>query len=326
MDIPWQSAFLSEEFISASHCFDQAARLRESIAGHIHIFDFHFYSALSLTVPLIAEQYTPDVQNKVVHHYQQIAGWANENPGTFSDKEALLSAEICRLEGKSLPAMEKYETAIRLSQEGGFIHINALCHELAGNFAHYAGLNVAADAYFKKAINAWREWGAAAKVRQLERKHPYLVTAAPVTPFNTISFAQNETVRDLESVVTAIRALTEEINLDRLINTLMMMLLERAGAQRCLLIRILDNNLPETEAKAVMTPDGIRVDIVNEAPTATDLPLSVLSAVIRTGQEIRTGKPEIFSPFSQDPYLVASGAAVMCSCIQTGQTGWRALF
>ncbi len=159
VDIPWQSAFLSEEFISASHCFDQAARLRESIAGHIHIFDFHFYSALSLTVPLIAEQYTPDVQNKVVHHYQQIAGWANENPGTFSDKEALLSAEICRLEGKSLPAMEKYETAIRLSQEGGFIHINALCHELAGNFAHYAGLNVAADAYFKKAINAWREWG-----------------------------------------------------------------------------------------------------------------------------------------------------------------------
>jgi GAF domain-containing protein len=92
----------------------------------------------------------------------------------------------------------------------------------------------------------------------------------------------------------------------------MRILLERAGAQRCRLIRILDGTLPETQAWAESTADGVRVQIVKERPVATDLPLSVLAAVIRTGQEIRTGKPEEFSPFSQDPYLVASGAAVLC--------------
>ncbi|MBD4644038.1 hypothetical protein GUG48_16615, partial [Xanthomonas citri pv. citri] len=58
--------------------------------------------------------------------------------------------------------------------------------------------------------------------------------------------------------------------------------------------------------------DGVRVRILKASPMATDMPLSVLAAVIRTGQEIRTGKPEEFHPFSQDPYLVTSGAAVMC--------------
>lgn len=92
----------------------------------------------------------------------------------------------------------------------------------------------------------------------------------------------------------------------------MTMLLERAGAQRGLLIRVLDNNIPEIEASAYTGSDGVRVRIIKDVPMATDMPLSVLSAVIRTGQEIRTGKPEEFSPFSQDPYLVTSGAAVLC--------------
>lgn len=43
----------------------------------------------------------------------------------------------------------------------------------------------------------------------------------------------------------------------------------------------------------------MRVRILKETPMATDMPLSVLAAVIRTGQEIRTGKPEEFHPFSQ---------------------------
>jgi len=75
---------------------------------------------------------------------------------------------------------------------------------------------------------------------------------------------------------------------------------------------LIDGVVPEIQAKASTTIDGVKVRIVKEVPTASDLPLSILSAVIRTGKEIRTGKPEAFSPFSQDNYLVASGAAVMC--------------
>ncbi|VTP63345.1 Predicted ATPase [Leclercia adecarboxylata] len=44
-----------------------------------------------------------------------------------------------------------------------------------------------------------------------------------------MAFARNEEIRDLQSVIKASRALSEEINLERLIETLMTILLERAG-------------------------------------------------------------------------------------------------
>lgn len=304
--------FFSGEYVHAERCLAQAAQFTDSIPGHIHMLDFHLYSALSLTVPLEPATFTTDKQQQVAVHYEKIATWATENAKTFADKQALLRAEILRLEGNDSAAAEHYEQAIAFSRSGQFEHINGVAHELAASFASARGLSVAAEAYLKGAINAWQRWGADAKVRQLESRHAYLAPAAQPSPFNTVTFDQNEAVSDLQSVITAMRALTEEINLDRLINTLMMMLLERAGAQRCLLIRLLEGQVPEIEAMATATADGTRVKILQVTPTSTDLPLSVLSAVIRTGQEIRTGKPEIFSPFSQDPYLVASGAAVMC--------------
>ncbi len=211
-------------------------------------------------------------------------------------------------------ALEQYEKAVRLSREGGFNPINALAHELAGRFALACGYPTASDAHFRGAIAAWGRAGAQAKVRQLEQTHPHLLASRrqASTPYDTVAFAQNENIRDLQSVIKASRALSEEINLERLIENLMTILLERAGAQRGLLLRVSDNLIPEIEASAWTSTEGVRVRILKDVPTATDMPLSVLAAVIRTGQEIRTGRPEEFSPFSQDPYLVTSGAAVMC--------------
>ena len=184
-------------------------------------------------------------------------------------------------------------------------------HELAGRFSLACGYPTASDAHFRGAIAAGRA-GAQAKVRQLEQDFPHLLASGQSRAYDTAAFAQNEVIRDLQSVIKASRALSEEINLERLIENLMTLLLERAGAQRGLLLRVSDNHIPEIEASARTSTDGVRVRILKASPMATDMPLSVLAAVIRTGQEIRTGKPEEFHPFSRDPYLVTSGAAVMC--------------
>lgn len=304
--------FFAGEYHQARRCFLEAAPLTEFIPGHIHMLDFHLYSALALAVPLEPHEVTPDDRQQLTRHFDKITTWCAENTKTFSDKAALLQAEMLRLVGDSTGAAEKYESAMTLAREGQFHPIHALACELAARLAAANGMRFASEAYIKGAMNAWELWGAGAKVRQLEHRYPHLVSQGSQTALDTVSFAQNAAVGDLQGLVTAIRALTEEINLNRLINTLMIMLVERAGAQQCLLIRLVNGTIPEIEARAITTADGIKVNIVKETPLATDLPLSVLSAVIRTGQEIRTGKPDTFSPFSQDHYLVASGAAVMC--------------
>lgn len=304
--------FFAHEYDSASQCFANAAPLTEFIPGHVHMLDFHLYSALALSVPLKPNAFDEEKRQQLMRHLDKIVTWSNENEKTFSDKEALLRAELLRLEEKTAQAMEQYEKAIELSRKEQFHHINGLACELAARFAYDRNLVFAGDAYIKGALSAWERWGAGAKVRQLESLYPNLANPNPQTALNTVTFEQSAVISDLQSMVTAMRALTEEINLDRLIHILMVMLVERAGAQHCLLIRLTDGDVPEIQARATTTVDGIRVKIVKELPVSTDLPLSILSAVIRTGQEIRTGKPEVFSPFSQDNYLVASGAAVMC--------------
>ncbi|URN99783.1 AAA family ATPase [Leclercia adecarboxylata] len=304
--------FACGEFPQAAENLAQAGRFAWSAPGHIHLLDYHLYSALTLSQQLTPETFTADLRRQIHLHYDKIALWARINPGTFADKEALIYAEIVRLDGMNSIALEQYEKAVRLSREGGFNPFNALAHELAGRFAHACGYTTAADAHFRGAMTAWVRAGAQSKVRQLERDFPYLLAPGQANAWDTVAFARNEEIRDLQSVIKASRALSEEINLERLIETLMTILLERAGAQRGFLIRVNDNNIPEIEASASTTTDGVRVQIRKDVPMATEMPLTVLAAVIRTGQEIHTGKPEEFHPFSQDPYLVTSGAAVMC--------------
>ena len=299
--------YYAGEYRDALRCLEEIQPLISAVPAYIYMMDMHFYTALSLS------QLSETTDSSALRiHLDKFAGWTELNPGLFADKYALLRAECARLEGDTGEALKQYENAIRLSRQSGYLHIHALANQLAGPYCKALQLDTAADAYIKVAMTGWDNWGAQAMVRQLEQHYPHLAAPVQNSALATIPFTQDAAFYDLESVLTAVRALTEEINLDRLIHTLMRMLLERAGAQRCRLIRILDGNLPETQAWAESTADGVRVQIVKERPDANDLPLSVLSAVIRTGQEIRTSKPEVFSPFSQDPYLVASGAAVLC--------------
>lgn len=304
--------FMAGELSDARRCLAQAEPFSSAVPGYIHLMDYHFYSALSLTLSFTPGRVEAADLAKATAHYGQIARWAHDNPATFADKEMLIGAELARVAQKNDEAAGRYEKAIQLSGGAEFHHINGLACELAGRFAKACGWHIASDAYFHRAFGAWRRWGAMAKLRQLERRYPHLVPAGQSTPYDTIAFAQNEAINDLESALRAIRAMTEEINLDRLIHTLMTLLLERAGAQRGLLIRISHNNMAEIQACAETSSEGVKVQIVKAIPGATDLPLSILAAVMRTGKEIRTSKPEIFSPFGQDPYLVTSGAAVMC--------------
>ena len=304
--------FFANEYPAANQCFQNAALLTARIPGNVHMIDFHLYSALILTAPLPAGTITRALRQQLKPHLDKLVTWSNENAKTFADKEALLRAEIFRLEGEMALAAEQFERAIALSREEQFHHINGLACELAARMAYDRNMSFAGDAYIKGAMVAWDRWGASAKVRQLETAYPALSSHHSHTALSTMPFEHSPVISDLQSMVTVMRALTEEINLDRLIHILMMMLVERAGAQHCMLIRLTDGNIPEIQARASTTAEGVKVKIVQEIPVETDLPLSILSAVIRTGQEIRTGKPEVFTPFSQDNYLVTSGAAVMC--------------
>jgi hypothetical protein len=94
---------------------------------------------------------------------------------------------------------------------------------------------------------------------------------------------------DVETVVKASQAISSEMALPRLIENLLRIAVEHAGAQRGLLILIRDGEL-RIEAEAITAPGGIEVAVLRQAAaTPSDLPQSALHYVIRTQEKRAPG-------------------------------------
>jgi PAS domain S-box-containing protein len=102
------------------------------------------------------------------------------------------------------------------------------------------------------------------------------------TPTQTRPPSETANIRDLESVIRAARALSEEIRLDELMQSVMSVTLEHVGADRGLLIR-LDAQVAYIDACARTTTSGITVDLRHTPATENDLPMAILLQALNTG-------------------------------------------
>ena len=125
--------------------------------------------------------------------------------------------------------------AIRSARENGFVHNEALANELAARFYAARGFETISQAYLRNARYCYLRWGADGKVRQLDQLYPHLRTeqAAPA-PTGTIGTLVEHL--DLATVIKVSQAVSGEMVLEKLLDTLMRAAIEHAGAERALLI------------------------------------------------------------------------------------------
>src|SRR5262249_24027390 len=195
----------------------------------------------------------------------------------------LLAAEVARIDGRDLEAMRAYDQAVRSAHEHGFLQNEALACELAGRFYLDRGLEANGEAHLRSARACDALWGASAKVRQLERLYPRLAT--PESPMPAAARSLPVQQLDVTTVVRASQAVSSEIVLPKLIETLMAIALQNAGADRGLLI------LPSVEAfrieaEARTGRDGVEVAVKRAALTETGCPEVLIRYVARTHERV----------------------------------------
>jgi PAS domain S-box-containing protein len=298
-----KTRFMSGDFAEALAAADMAKSLLGAAAAQIQLLDYFYYSAL--TVAALYEKASADEQSGwrdlLAAHREQLHEWAQNYPPTFADKHSLVSAEIARLEGRDADAMRLYEEAIRSAREHGLVQNEGLGHEVAAGLYAARGLEQIAQLYRRNARDCYRRWGAEGKVRQLEQLHPELradPTSAPATAMFGASVAQ----MDLGAVVKASQAISGEIVLGQLIETLMTIALEHAGAERGLLI-LLRGERPQIEAEARIDRKAIVVTLRQGAVTSNELPESLLHTVLRTRESMILDDASALNPFSADAYI-----------------------
>ncbi|MDB4899593.1 MAG: multi-sensor signal transduction multi-kinase, partial [Gemmatimonadetes bacterium] len=298
-----KARFLSGDYAEALAAADKAKALLLVATAQIELLDYYYFAAL--TVAALYEHASADEQTAwrelLAAHRDQLREWADVHPPTFSDKHALVSAEIARLEGRDADAMHLYEAAIRSARTNGFPQFEGLSHEVAARFYTARGLETIAQGYRRNARDCHRRWGAEGKVRQLEQLHPELRhDHAP--PSATAMFDVSAAQLDIGAVVKASHAISGEIVLGRLVETLMTIAIEHAGAERGLLILVRDDTA-QIEAEARTDRKRVEVELRHERVAPTDLPVSLLHTVFRTRESVIVDDAWAENAFSADAYL-----------------------
>jgi hypothetical protein len=171
-----KARFLSGDYAGALAAIDKAKALLWASAAQFPLLDYFYYAAL--TVAALYENASANNQAEwrdlLATHRDQLREWADSYPPTFTDKHALVSAEIARLEGRAFDAMQLYEQAIQSAHENGFVQNEGTAHEVAAQFYAARGFETFAHAYLRNARYCYLRWGAEGKVRQLEQLNPHL--------------------------------------------------------------------------------------------------------------------------------------------------------
>jgi PAS domain S-box-containing protein len=298
-----QARFFAGDYASAIEASSRAQRLLWSGFAQFEMAEYHLYGALSRAAACNTATAGERQQHldAIAAHHRQLEIWAVNCPDNFENRAALVGAEIARIKGRELEAEQLYEDAIRSARANGFVHNEALANELAARFYAARGFDKIARVYLQDARYGYLRWGADGKVRQLDELYPYLREQKPApTPTSTIRAPVEHL--DLATVIKVSQAISSEIVLETLIDTLMRTAIEQAGAERGLLI-LQRGAEPRIEAEATTPGDTVVVQLRDQPVTAAVLPESMLHYVLRTGESVILDDASAQPLFAADPYL-----------------------
>jgi PAS domain S-box-containing protein len=297
-----QARFFAGDYASAIDASTRAQRLLWTSPSFFEVAEYHFYSALSRAAfcdSAISEQYQRHCEPLAADH-KQLLEWAENCPENFENRAALVGAEIARIEGRDMDAMRLYDQAVGSAHENGFVHNEAVANEVAARFYAARGFKKIADAYLRDARYCYLRWGANGKVQQLDELYPHL-GEEKLVPGPTSTIGTPVEHLDLATVIKVSQAVSGEIVLEKLIDTLMRTAIEHAGAERGLLI--LPRGVEQSiEAEAVTSHDTIIVRLREAFIAEPELPESIIHYVVRTRESVILDDAASQNAFFADPY------------------------
>lgn len=309
-----QARFMAGDYASALEAASNAQELLWTSPSCLELADYHFYAALARSAFSDETDAVerPRHMEALAEHHRQFQIWAENCSENFECRAALISAEIARIEGRAVEAMSLYEQAIRSAQVNDLVHIQGIASEMAARFYTANGVEVAAQAYLRNARHCYLLWGADGKVRQLDGAYPRLKAEEPA-PAPTSTIATPVEHLDLSTVIKLSQAVSGEIVMEKLVETLMRTALEQAGAERGLLV-LSGAAEQRVAAEATVRGDSVVVRLCDEPVTGAALPESMLHYVIRTQESaVLDDAAATQSSFAADPYIRRRKArSVLC--------------
>lgn len=245
-------------------------------------------------------------QKRIAGNLKKLKKWAKFSPVNNAHRIPLVEAELARVQGNLSQARELYDQAAQLAHENKFIQDEALANELAGRFYLERGMEDMARYYIRLAQRGYQAWGATTKVKHLENKYPtYLAQAetgmaSHISTIPATTSGDHRHALDFSSILKATQALSSEIVLEKLLASLLEVVIENAGAERGWLLQ-------QQASDWIIEAQGSRGKIEVLPDSHADdktLPLSILSYVARTQENLVLDDAAQKGQFVRDPYIL----------------------
>jgi len=305
----------------------QAEVFLDSALGSINEPVLYLYDSL---VRLSVTNLAPELGLlKVEINQVKLRKWAESAPMNFQHKYDLVEAEKARVLGNTVAAMNLYDRAIKGAKENEYIQEEALSNELAAKFYLTWGKENIAQLYLTDAYYAYARWGAKAKVEDLEKRYPQLLapilnqktslkTGDTITKMMTGTVTSSSSgvseILDLATVIKASQSLSGEINLDKLLSTLMQVMMENAGAETGAMILIEGDSF----LVAVQCVSGESCSLKSTSVVdSKEIPIAIVNYVWRTQETLVIDDATTEDTFAADSYIIQhQPKSVLCLPIQ----------
>ncbi|MDM9581322.1 AAA family ATPase [Nostoc sp. GT001] len=323
-----QLSYLYGRYVDALEAAEEAEKTLGCNSGFFPIIQYHFYYPLSLIAlyPNVTLEKKKRYWDIIQEHQQIQKTWANSCPENFLHRYLLLSAEIARISGKYMDAIESYDRAIAKAKENEYVNEEALANELAAKFYLEWGKERIAQEYLINAYYCYTRWDAKAKVNDLEQHYPQLLapilqqkrslltsneTFANIDSISTFHPSINKSVTsssntsimlDLATVLKASQTLSSEIELDKLLTKLLQVVIENSGADKCALLLLKEGRLLVEATAQVGQRSTVLQSIFME--DSADVPHSLICAVKRSLEPTVIFDAILHPALIADPYII----------------------
>ncbi|MEG5036482.1 AAA family ATPase [Microcoleus sp. AT3-D2] len=305
--------YLFKDYAQSAENARTASNYSEAAMGlmYVPIHNFYYSLALLALYPTASKIEQKKHLKKVASLQKKMKHWALNSPGNYQHKYDLVEAEKARVLGQYEKAAQYYDRAVKGASENEYIHEEALANERAAEFYRASERKKVAEIYLIDAYYGYIHWGATAKVKHLESEYPMSLPPASaakssgdrtITSTHSSTSSSHSSLLDLTTVLKGSQALASEIVLDKLLEKLMKMAIENAGAQKGFLLMPKSGKLLIQAAASVESSDVA----VEQCPTvvpAEVLPITVINYVERTHSDVVLSQAAREGLFTDDPYI-----------------------
>jgi serine phosphatase RsbU (regulator of sigma subunit) len=310
-----QVLYIQGDYVQAVAIMERHAKV---LTPGIIMFPFtQYYFYYSLNIAACYETASSSAQTRfiqeLVDNTKKLKLWAENCPDNFQAQYLLVNAEYQRIVGEELAAMEGYDQAIISAKKYGLIQLVALVNETAARFWLKKDKIAFSQVYLNEAYIAYQQWGALVKVKNLETRYPQLLapktaSTIPTTEGTILATRMAPTSNtsqwlDLNSVMKAAQTLSGEIVLNRLLEKMMHIVIENAGAEKGFLLLPQASGCWLIEAEGSIGKADIKVLQSLSLDTAPLISANIVNYVAHTKENVVLHNATQEGQFIRDPYI-----------------------